>query len=104
MPKGNQDLSEGGSNGKAPLASTEFACKAATSLSKSNKSYPWAVRTVRRVSRIVRIDEEDDVDSEGSIVVVESTKSSAIGSPKGGALDASPIEDSTRERLELTFN
>ena len=37
-------------------------------------------------------------------VVMGSTKSSAIGSPEGGALDASPVEDSTQGRLELAFN
>ena len=37
-------------------------------------------------------------------IVMDSTKSSAIGSPEGGALDASPIEDSTQGRLELAFN
>ena len=59
---------------------------------------------MRRVSRIVRIDEEDDVDNEGSIVAVESTKSSAVGSPKGGALDASPVEHLTQGHLQLAFN
>ena len=43
LPKGNQDLSEGGAGGEAPLASAKFACKAATTLSKSNKIYPCAV-------------------------------------------------------------
>ena len=59
---------------------------------------------MRHVSNIVCIDEEDDVDGGGSTVVVGSTKSSAVGSLKGGALDASPVEDSTRGRLELAFN
>ena len=59
---------------------------------------------MRHVSSIVHIDEEDVVDGGGSTVAMGSTKSSAIGSPKGGALDASPIEDLTRGHLELAFN
>ena len=89
---------------KAPLALAKSACKTATSLSKSNKSCPWATWTMRHVSKIVCIDEEDDVDREGSTAAIGSTKSSAIRSPEGGALDASPIEDSTQGHLELAFN
>ena len=59
---------------------------------------------MRHVSNIVHIDEEDDVDGGGSTAVMGSTKASAVGSPEGGALDASPIKDSTRGRLELAFN
>ena len=59
---------------------------------------------MRHVSSIVRIDEEDDVDGGGSTAAVGSTKSSVVGSPKGGAQDASPVEDSTQGRLELAFN
>ena len=59
---------------------------------------------VRHVSNIVCIDEEDDVDGGGSTAAVGSTKSSVVGSPKGGAQDASPVEDSTQGRLELAFN
>ena len=59
---------------------------------------------MRHVSKIVCIDEEDDVDREGSTTAIGSTKSSAIRSPEGGALDASPVEDSTLGCLELTFN
>ena len=50
---------------------------------------------MRHVSSIVRIDEEDDVDGGGSMAVVGSTKASAVGSPEEGALDTSPIKDST---------
>ena len=59
---------------------------------------------MRHFSSIVRIDEEDDVDGGGSTTVVGSIKSSVIGSPQGGALDAWPVENSTRRRLELAFN
>ena len=59
---------------------------------------------MRHVSSIVRIDEEDDVDGGGSTAAVGSTKSSTVGSPEGRALEASPVEDSTRVHLELAFN
>ena len=59
---------------------------------------------MRHVSSIVRINEEDDVDGGGSMAVVGSTKASAVGSPEKGALDTSPVEDSTWGRLELAFN
>ena len=58
---------------------------------------------MRHVSSIVRIDEEDDVDGGGSTTVVGSTNCLVEGSPEEGPLDASPIEDSTRRRLELAF-
>ena len=58
----------------------------------------------RHVSSIICIDEEDDVDGGGSTTAVVSTKSLVVGSLKGGALDASPVEDSTRGHLELAFN
>ena len=50
---------------------------------------------MRHISSIIRIDEEDDVDGGRSMAVVGSTKASALGSPEGGALDTSPIEDLT---------
>ena len=59
---------------------------------------------VRHISSVVRIDEEDDVDGGGSTAAMGSTKASTIGSLEGGALDASPVEDSTRGHLELAFN
>ena len=59
---------------------------------------------VRHVSSIVHIDEEDDVDGGGSTTVVGSTKSLAVGSPEGEALDALPVEYSSRGCLELAFN
>ena len=59
---------------------------------------------MRHVSNIVCIDEEDDVDGGGSTAAVGSTNASVVGLLKGGALDASSIEDLTRERLELAFN
>ena len=59
---------------------------------------------VRHVSNIVCIDEKDDVDSGGSTAAVGSIKSSTVGSLEEGALDASPVEDSTQGRLELAFN
>ena len=59
---------------------------------------------MRHVSSIVRINEEDVVDGGGSTAAMGSTKSTAVGSPKGGALNASPVEDLTRGHLELTFN
>ena len=59
---------------------------------------------MRHISSIIRIDEEDDVDGGWSMAVVGSTKASALGSLEGGALDTSPIEDSTWGRLELAFN
>ena len=59
---------------------------------------------MRHVSSIVHIDEEDVVDGGGSTAAMGSTKSIAVGSPKGGALDASPVEDLTRGHLELAFN
>ena len=95
LPKGNHDSSEGGASGKAPLASSKSARKAATPLRKSNKSCPCVALTVRTMSNIVRIDEVKDVDGGGSTTVVGSTNDSIEGSPKGGARDASPVEDST---------
>ena len=59
---------------------------------------------VRHVSSIVHIDEEDDVDGGGSTTVVGSTKSLAVGSPEGEALDALPVEYLSRGCLELAFN
>ena len=59
---------------------------------------------VRHVSNIVCIDKDDDVDGGGSTAAVASTKSSVVGSPKGGARDVSPVEDSTQGHLELAFN
>ena len=59
---------------------------------------------MRHVSSMVCIEEDDDVDSEGSIAAVGSTNSSTVGSPEGRALEASPVEDSTRVHLELAFN
>ena len=59
---------------------------------------------MRHISSIVRIKEDDDVNNGGSTATVGSTKSSTVGSPKRGSLDASPIEDSTRGCLELAFN
>ena len=59
---------------------------------------------VRHVSSIVCIEKDDDVDNGGSMATVGSTKFLAIGSPEGGSLDASPIEDSTRGCLKLAFN
>ena len=59
---------------------------------------------MRHVSSIVRIEEKDDVDSGGSTVAVGLTNASAVGSPEGGAQDASPVEDLTRGCLELAFN
>ena len=59
---------------------------------------------MRHIFSIVRIKEDDDVNNGGSTAAVGSTKSSVVGSPKGGSLDASPVEDSTRGCLELAFN
>ena len=59
---------------------------------------------MRHISSIVHIEEDDDVDGEGSTTIVGSTNSSVVGSPVRGPLDASPVEDSTRGRLELDFN
>ena len=59
---------------------------------------------MRHFSSIIRIDEENDVDGGGSTTAVGSIKSSVIGSPQGGALDAWPVENSTRRRLDLAFN
>ena len=59
---------------------------------------------VRHVSNIVRIDKDDDVDGGGSIAAVGSTKSSTVGSPEGGALNVSLVEDSTLGHLELALN
>ena len=59
---------------------------------------------MRHVSSIVCIDEEDDVDGGGSTAAVGSANSLVKGSPEEGPLDASPVEDSTRGRLELAFN
>ena len=59
---------------------------------------------MRHISNIVCIDEEDDVDGGGSMAVIGSTKASAVGSPEEGALDTSPVEDSTQGHLELAFN
>ena len=101
MPKDNQDSSDGGVCGETPLASAKFAYKAVTTLSKSNKSCPCATWMVRHVSRIY---EDDDVDGGGSTAAVVSTKALAIASPKGGALNVSLVEDSTRGHLELAFN
>ena len=42
LPNDNHDRSEGGAGGEAPLALAKSARKAATSLSKSNKSCPCA--------------------------------------------------------------
>ena len=55
------------------------------------------------VSNMLHKDESLDEEGGGSIVVVGSTYSSVVGTPKGG-LDASPVEDSTLGRLELAFN
>ena len=44
------------------------------------------------------------LDGGGSTTAIGSTYSSAVGSPDGGGLDASPVEDSTLGCLELTFN
>jgi len=52
------------------------------------------------MSNIVCIDEVKDVDGGGSTTATGSTNDST----KRGARDASPIEDSTRGRLELVFN
>ena len=59
---------------------------------------------VRHVSSIVRIEEKDDLDGGGSTVAVGLTNASAVGSPEGGAQDASLVEDLTRGCLELAFN
>ena len=67
LPKGNQDSSKGGAGGEAPLASTKFARKATTSLSKSNKICPYAAWMVKHTSSIVRINEDDNVDGGGSM-------------------------------------
>ena len=104
IAKGNHDSWEGGAGGEEPLATAKSAHKVATSLSTSNKSCPCAAWTVKTISNIARKEEVLDVDGGGSTAAVGSTKSSAVGSPKGEALDASPVEDSTRGRLELAFN
>ena len=51
----------------------------------------------------LRKEESPDVDG-GSTAAVGSTYTSVEGSPEGGGLDVSPIEDSTLGRLELDFN
>ena len=56
------------------------------------------------VSSVLRKEESPDVDGGGSTVAVGYTYASAEGSPKGGGLDASPVEDSTLGCLELAFN
>ena len=60
--------------------------------------------TVRHVSRMVRIDEDVDVNGVGSTTAVGSINSSTVGSPERGPLDASPVEDSTLGLFELVFN
>ena len=104
MPKGNQYESEGGADGESPLASAKSTHKAVTSLSKSKKSCPCVAYTVRHISNIVRIEEDDDVDGGGSTTAVGSKNSSVGGSPVGGSLDALPVDNSTLGRLELAFN
>ena len=47
---------------------------------------------------MVCIEEDVNVDGGGSIAAVGSTNSSVVGSPEGGPLYASPIEDSTLGR------
>ena len=59
---------------------------------------------MRHVSSIVCINEEDDVNGGGSMAAMGSTKSLAVGLPEGEALDALPVEDSSRGCLELAFN
>ena len=56
------------------------------------------------VSNMLHKDESLDEEGGGSILVVGSTYSSVVGTPKEGGLDASPVEDSTLGRLELAFN
>ena len=59
---------------------------------------------MRTISNIARKKESLDVDDGGSTTVVGSTNALTEGSLKGGAWDASPMDDLTRGRLELAFN
>ena len=54
-------------------------------------------------SSMLHKDESLDEEAEGSIVVVGSTNSSAVGSLDLGGLDA-PVEDLNLGRLELAVN
>ena len=49
-------------------------------------------------------EESLDVDDRGSTAAVGSTYVSVEGSPDGGGLNASLVEDSTLEHKELAFN
>ena len=80
------------------------ACKVASSLSKSKSSCPCADWTVSTVTNIDLVEVAVDVDGSGFTAAVGSTYSSTEGSPKGGPLDASLVEDSTLGRFELAFN
>ena len=53
---------------------------------------------------MVRTKESLDVEDGGSMMAMGSRKSSVVGSLKGAAQDASPVEDSTPGHLELAFN
>ena len=55
------------------------------------------------VSNILRREASLDEEGGGLTAVVGSTNSSIEGSLDGGGQDASPVEDSTLGRLELSF-
>ena len=100
IAKGNHDSLEGG---EASLEAARSAHKATTSCFKSNSSCPcanWIVSTIFNIDLVEAV----DVGGAGSTAAVGSTYSSAGGSPDGGPLDASPVEDLTLGRLELAFN
>ena len=105
LPKGNQESSsKGGASGVETLAPAKSARKAWSSMSISNKICQCATWTIITVSSMLRKDESLDEEGGGSTTTVRSTYSSAVGSPKVGGLDASPVEDSTLGCLKLGFN